>query len=95
MSGKYAEIVTSTVASSFTAQDQQSDTANQSRKHAISMTRKASSRVKQEHKITISTTTVTGTSETSTRVLENSSPTDPIRIDYFSMMRKWHVGRSS
>jgi hypothetical protein len=92
VTGNYVGIVTSSVASGFTAQDQQSDSATESRQHAISTTRKASSRVKQEHKVTISTTTVTGTSETSTRVLENSSPTDPIRIDYFSMMRKWHVG---
>jgi GH18 family chitinase len=84
--------VTSTFSSSFTAQDQNSDSANESRKHAIATTRKASTRVKQEHKVTISTTTVTGTSETSTRIIENMSPTDPIRIDYFSMMRKWHVG---
>src|SRR5262249_825916 len=40
---------------------------------------------------TISTTTVTGTSETTTRQLQNSSTTDPMRIDYFSMMRKWRV----
>lgn len=84
--------VTATVSSSFTAQNQESQSANESRKHAIATTRKASSRVKQEHKVTISTTTVTGTSETSTRVLQNPSTTDPIRIDYFSLMRKWHVG---
>jgi hypothetical protein len=84
--------VTATVASGFTSQDQSSLNATESRKHAISTTRKASARVKQEHKVTISTTTVTGTSETSTRVLQNPSPTNPIRIDYFSLMRKWHVG---
>ena len=84
--------VTATVASSFSAQNQESQSANESRKHAITTTRKAATRVKQEHKVTISTTTVTGTSETSTRVLQNPSSTDPIRIDYFSLMRKWHVG---
>src|SRR5580698_6276983 len=41
--------------------------------------------------MTISTTTVTGTSESTTRMLENPSSTDPMRIDYFSMMRKWYV----
>jgi hypothetical protein len=91
VSGTYGP-VTATVASSFTSQDQSSSNATESRKHAISTTRKASSRVKQEHKVTISTTTVTGTSETSTRILQNPSPTDPMRIDYFSLMRKWHVG---
>jgi hypothetical protein len=91
VSGTYGP-VTATVASSFSSQDQSSSSATESRKHAISTTRKASSRVKQEHKVTISTTTVTGTSETSTRILQNPSPTDPMRIDYFSLMRKWHVG---
>ena len=42
--------------------------------------------------MSISTTTVTGSSETTARTLQNPSATDPIRIDYFSrMMRKWHV----
>jgi hypothetical protein len=91
VSGSYGP-VTATVASGFTSQDQSSLNAAESRKHAISTTRKASSRVKQEHKVTISTTTVTGTSETSTRVLQNPSPTNAMRIDYFSLMRKWHVG---
>src|SRR5262249_34208534 len=91
VSGTYGP-VTATVASGFTSQDQSSKNATESTKHAVSTTRKASSRVKQEHKVTISTTTVTGTSETSTRILQNPSATDPIRIDYFSLMRKWHVG---
>lgn len=84
--------VSATVSTGFITQDQNSTSTSESRKHAIATTRKASTRVKQEHKVTISTTTVTGTSETSTRMIENSSRTNPIRIDYFSIMRKWHVG---
>ncbi|MBV8886364.1 MAG: glycoside hydrolase family 18 protein, partial [Chroococcidiopsidaceae cyanobacterium CP_BM_RX_35] len=84
--------VTGSVSTGFTAQDSNSQSATDSRKHAVETTRKASSRVKQEHKMTISTTTVTGTSETTTRTLQNPSATDPMRIDYFSMMRKWRVG---
>ena len=75
----------------FTAQDASSQSATESIKHATSITQKASSRSRQEHKTTISTITVTGTEETSTRKIKNSSPTDPIRIDYFSLMRKWRV----
>jgi len=77
--------------SSFGLQDTNSQSATDSRKHALAVTQKASSRTKQEHKVTISTSTVTGTSETTTRELVNSSTTDPIRIDYFSLMRKWRV----
>jgi hypothetical protein len=75
----------------FGAQDSDSQSATDSRKHAVSLTQKASSRVKKEHKVTISTTTVTGTSETTTRTLKNPSSTDPMRSDYFSLMRKWAV----
>ena len=83
--------VTGSVSTGFTSQDSNSNSATDSRKHAIDTTRKASARVKQEHKMSISTTTVTGTSESTTRTLQNPSATDPIRIDYFSMMRKWYV----
>jgi hypothetical protein len=83
--------VTATVASGFSTQDQSSKSAVDSTKHAVATTKKASTRVKQEHKVTISTTTVTGASESTTRILQNPSATDPMRIDYFSLMRKWHV----
>jgi hypothetical protein len=84
--------VTATVSSGFSAQDQSSNSATASSKHAINTTRKAAARVKQEHKVTISTTTVTGTSETTTRTLKNADQINPMRIDYFSLMRRWHVG---
>jgi hypothetical protein len=91
VTGSYGP-VTATVTTSFSAQDANSQSASESRKHAIATTRQASSRVKREHKVTITTQTVTGTSESSTRILKNPSSTDAIRIDYFSIMRKWHVG---
>ncbi len=84
-------LISGSVTSSYGAQDTSSQSATDSRKHAVAVTQKASSRAKQEHKVTISSTTVTGTSEATTRKLVNPSLTDPIRIDYFSMMRKWRV----
>ena len=83
--------VTGSVTSQFGAQNQNSQSATASRNHSIQTTRQASTRVKQSHKMTISTTTVTGSSESTTRMLENPSATDPMRIDYFSLMRKWYV----
>nr|WP_311132198.1 hypothetical protein [Nonomuraea gerenzanensis]SBO91718.1 hypothetical protein BN4615_P1232 [Nonomuraea gerenzanensis] len=83
-------IISGSSTTGFTAQDSESESATESIKHARSTTQKASSRSRREHKVTISTTTVTGTSETSTRVLKNTQR-DPIRIDYFSLMRKWRV----
>ncbi len=83
--------VSGSVGTSFGSQDQSSQAANDSRQHAIQTTRQASSRVRQSHKVTISTSTVTGAAQTSTRTFENPSATDPMRVDYFSLMRKWYV----
>jgi hypothetical protein len=84
-------IISGSSTAGVTAQDAGSQSATDSIKHAKATTQKASARSRQEHKTTITTTTVTGSSETSTRVLKNSSATDPMRIDYFSLMRKWRV----
>ncbi len=90
VSGSYG-CVTASASTGFAAQDKNSLSAKESRDHAVATTRSASSRVRQEHKTTISTTTVTGASEATTRTLQNPSKTDPMRIDYFSLMRKWRV----
>jgi hypothetical protein len=90
VSGSYG-FVTASVASQFGDQSQSSNSATDSRQHAIQTTKKASSRSIQSHKMTISTSTTSGTSNSNTRMLENPSATDPIRIDYFSIMRKWYV----
>lgn len=84
------DVVSASAASAFTSQDKNSDSATQSAKDATTLTKTASSRSKQEHKVTISTSTVSGTSQTSTRTLSNPS-SNPVRIDYFSMMRRWLV----
>ncbi len=83
-------IISGSSSAGVSAQDAGSQSATDSIKHASAVTQKAAARSRQEHKTTISTTTVTGTSETSTRVLKNDGA-DPIRIDYFSLMRKWRV----
>lgn len=84
-------VISGSVTSGYTGQDAASQSATDSRKHATTLTQKASTRARQEHKVTITTTTVTGTSQTTTRTLKNPSATNPIRIDYFSLMRKWRV----
>ncbi|MEW9556337.1 hypothetical protein [Nonomuraea sp. NPDC050783] len=84
-------IISGSATTGFTAQGSESTSATESIKHARTTTQKASSRSRREHKVTISTTTETGTSQTSTRVLKNTNNNNPIRIDYFSLMRKWRV----
>jgi hypothetical protein len=83
--------VSGSAATSFGSQDQNSASASDSRTHALQTTQQASSRVTQSHKTSFNVSTTSGQSETSTRVLVNPSDTDPMRVDYFSVMRKWYV----
>ncbi|KAK3379108.1 hypothetical protein B0T24DRAFT_610716 [Lasiosphaeria ovina] len=97
-SGGGCGFVTGSVATAFGSQGPESASAGDSRKHAASMTHAASSRVTQAHKMTISTAAgpvAAGDDAplaTSSCALENPSETDPMRVDYFKMMRKWRVG---
>ncbi|ADD41760.1 hypothetical protein [Stackebrandtia nassauensis] len=84
-------VISGSASSGFTMQDQSSQSATDSRKHAKTLTQKASTRSQQEHKVTISTSTVTGSEVATTRKVRNPYDDRPIRIDYFSMMRKWRV----
>ncbi len=47
--------------------------------------------MRKERKITIQTANSAGTENTTSRTLTNPSPTEALRIDYYSMMRKWRV----
>jgi hypothetical protein len=89
VSGSYG-FVTASLSTALDRKDALKQGETDSKKHSISVTKKASSRVKQEHKVSITTRTVSGTSVETTRILENTT-TNPMRIDYFSMMRKWRV----
>lgn len=62
-----------------------------SRKQASEVTGKASARVRKERKVTIETQATVGKEDSSTRTIVNPSATDSMRIDYYSMMRKWRV----
>jgi hypothetical protein len=62
-----------------------------SRNHTQSETRKASLRTKKEHKVTVGTISTVGREDSTSRTVTNPSQTNAMRVDYFSMMRKWHV----
>lgn len=90
VSGSYGFVTFSTSAS-FASAVENEESVKASRTHAAEVTGKASARVRKERKVTIQTTTETGQQETTTRRLVNPSDTDAMRIDYYSMMRKWRV----
>lgn len=68
------------------------DTAQRdSRNHTIDATRRASARVKKDHKTSFKVSSVVGAEDMSVRVITNPSDTLPMRVDYYQMMRKWRV----
>jgi hypothetical protein len=89
-SGTYG-FVTFATSATFGTNTEEQNSQKESRQHAAEMTQKASSRVRKERKVTIETTSVVGKEDTTTRTLTNPSQTDTMRIDYYSMMRKWRV----
>ncbi|MCU1556129.1 MAG: uncharacterized protein JWN09_124 [Microbacteriaceae bacterium] len=90
LSGSYGFVTFSTT-TNFSSAVEASQSRKDSRTQAVEVTQKASSRVRKERKVTIQSKTTTGSQETTTRSIHNPSDTDGMRIDYYSMMRRWRV----
>jgi hypothetical protein len=90
VSGSYGTVSFSTNAS-LGINDSAEQSAQASRKQTSDMTSKASARVRKERKVTIETQATVGSEDVTTRTLVNPSDSQSMRIDYFSMMRKWRV----
>ena len=90
ISGSYG-FVTFSAKTSFDMSSSNEESKKNSRTHAQDVTAKASARVRKERKVTIQTNSITGSENTTARVVSNPSSTESMRIDYYSMMRKWRV----
>jgi len=55
------------------------------------MTRKASSRVKKEHKTSFKVASASGTEDQAVRKIVNPFPDKATRVDYYQLVRKWRV----
>src|SRR2546427_8544932 len=84
-------MVTLSTSAGASVKDAETNSQKDSRNHAISITRKASVRTKKEHKTSFKVSSVAGTEDQAVRVITNPSDTDPMRVDYFQLMRKWRV----
>jgi hypothetical protein len=96
ISGSYG-FVTASLSTALDRKDALKQGETDSKKHSISVTKKASSRVKQEHKVSITTRTVSGTSVETTRILENtglSSNCNSFNTSYDCTARKmWRCNK--
>lgn len=62
-----------------------------SRNHSVSVTRKASSRTRQEHKTTFTVKQQAGVEDQSVRTITNQNTNAPMRIDFHQLIRDWRV----
>ncbi|MFJ9780908.1 type II secretion system protein GspG [Amycolatopsis sp. NPDC101161] len=87
--GSYGPVSLTTSLNLSSAQSER-DTRTTSTKDALEKTRKSSARARKEHKVSLRVETRGGTEDIAARQLENPS-NQPVRIDYYRMMRKWRV----
>ncbi len=66
-------------------------TKRDSRNHSIQVTRKASSRSRKEHKVTLTVKEQAGVEDQSVRTITNPSENHAMRIDLHQMVRDWKV----
>jgi hypothetical protein len=89
LSGSYMG-VTLTTTLGLSKTNEERDSVKQSMQKSREVTEKASSRSRQEHKVSMKIETKSGTEDRSAKTITNDS-SDAIRIDYSRMMRKWRT----
>lgn len=89
LSGSYAGVtLTTTLGLSKTSEERNS--VKGSMQKSREATKKASARTRREHKVSVKIETRSGTEDKSAKTITNDSA-NPIRIDYYRMMRKWRT----
>ncbi|ODT05868.1 MAG: hypothetical protein ABS58_14010 [Mesorhizobium sp. SCN 65-20] len=88
-SGSYGP-VSMTVTTGLNSTSENRQAAKASAQRAREVTEKASSRTRQEHKVSIKLETKKGVEDSSFRTITNPSD-KAVRIDFYRMMRKWRI----
>ena len=89
-SGGYGPMGAS-VTASYAAQQSDSQSRQEAVRRTASITKKASARSRREHRISFKTATRTGIEDETVRVIVNPDPVNPVRYDFFQLMRRWRV----
>jgi hypothetical protein len=89
-SGKYGP-VSVTATAGFNVSSSASQSEERSRSHSASVTSKASSRTKKEHKMSFKVASAAGEEDHAVRKIVNHDLTNAKRADYYQLIRKWCV----
>ncbi|MEZ4299652.1 MAG: hypothetical protein R3B70_32180 [Polyangiaceae bacterium] len=88
-SGGYGP-VSVTATAGYTASESAAQSTQFARDHSMALTRRSSSRVKKEHKISFKLASSSGTDDSAAKQIVNTTD-KPVRIDYYQLLRKWRV----
>ena len=90
VSGGFGPISTS-VSLGLTSSAEDRIALKRTMQRVFEVTEKASSRTRQEHKISVKLETKKGVEDSSFRTITNPSDDKTMRVDYYRMMRKWRT----
>jgi hypothetical protein len=90
VSGGYGP-VSGTINTGYSTSQSESDSRQYTLNRSNSMTKKASARSRKEHKISFRLARKTQVEDQTTRLIRNPDPFNPVRYDYYQLMRKWRV----
>lgn len=83
--------VTVSASANYSVSDSASKSQQTARNQSNELTRKASSRVKKEHKLSYKVASAAGTEDQAVRKIVNPFADKPTRVDYYQLVRKWRV----
>jgi hypothetical protein len=89
-SGSWGPVSIST-SLNYNVADSASISQQTSRNQSSELTRKASSRVKKEHKTSFKVASAAGTEDQAVRLIKNPFDDRAARVDYYQLVRKWRV----
>jgi hypothetical protein len=90
ISGGYGP-VSGTITSSYAAEQSATESKQYTLNRSQGITKKASARSRKEHKISFRLAKNTGEEDQTIRLIKNPDPFNPVRYDYYQIMRKWRV----
>ncbi len=83
--------VTISASANYHVADSANSSQTTARTQSNELTRKASSRVKKEHKTSFKVASASGTEDQAVRLITNPFPDKAVRVDYYQLVRKWRV----
>src|SRR5262249_34382071 len=83
--------VSISASANYSVSDSATKSQQTSRNQSTDLTRKASSRVKKEHKTSFKVASASGTEDQAVRLITNPFADKAVRVDYYQLVRKWRV----